>query len=412
MIKYKYFIFTFGVYLLILAACAEMAIAPPSPTPDMSRNKLGVHLLLSDGQHDWPVDIWPLHLEYARQAVGAGGYVIELIRLDDLDPARWQTFQDLCATLNLTPVIRLATTHDPGGGWRAPPMDDDGRYQTVAKQYANFIDHLEWSGPLYVIVGNEPNHGNEWGGRPAPAQYARFLVDVAEALHQTDPRVKVLNAGFDAYTPHTGDQPFIDGQFYMDSETFMDEMVAAEPDVFSHIDIWASHPYPLGPFIEGPWQQTYQVDWLNGVTNPAHQKPEAGINNRGINSYEWELWKLSTYGVEPMPVLITETGWRHAESVDPNSPDNGRPLPDNELMAQYLDLALQGNNGRYPDLPETGWTPWLSDERVMGVVFFAFNGHPSIWGHTNWLILEPDGAVLDTYAPFRVLADIGNGESY
>jgi hypothetical protein len=191
----------------------------------------------------------------------------------------------------------------------------------------------------------------------------------------------------------------------MDAESFMDGMVAAYPDVFSHLDAWASHAYPPGPFIEGPWRQSYGVEWLNDAGNPRHVEPPPGIYNRGVNGYEWELFKLATYSLPPLPVLITETGWRHAETTDPNSPDNGRPLPDAETVARYVDLALHGNKGRYPDLPETGWTPWLADERVIGVVFFALNGHPAFWGHTNWLKLDPQGQVLGVYAPFEVLVE-------
>jgi hypothetical protein len=308
------------------AAESNRLTTPPSASP---ANKLGVHLLLADGRHDWPQALWASHLEYARQAVGEGGFVVELVRLDDLEPGRWQQFMDLCAQLQLTPVLRLATTHDAQkGGWTAPPQDAGGRYHTVAAQYTQFVTTLKWPTEAhYVIVGNEPNHGGEWGGRPDPAAYARFLLDVADALHAADPQAKVLNAGFDAYTPHTGSLPFNDGQYYLDEESFLDQMVAAQPEVFTRLDAWASHAYPLGPFSEAPWQQRYQVDLINDARNPNHVAPPPGIYNRGVNGYEWELWKLSTYGLSPLPVLITETGWRHAESIDPTSPDNGRLYP-------------------------------------------------------------------------------------
>ncbi len=71
--------------------------------------------------------------------------------------------------------------------------------------------------------------------------------------------------------------PFNDGQFYIDEETFMDEMVAAYPKVFTRLDGWASHSYPKGPFTEGPWQQSYGVDWLNEAVNPDQIKPPSEI---------------------------------------------------------------------------------------------------------------------------------------
>ncbi len=102
--------------------------------------------------------------------------------------------------------------------------------------------------------------------------------------------------------------------------------------------------------------------------------------------------------------MITETGWRHAEASDPNATDSAPlPLPDAATVAAYLDLALRGNGGRYPLYPEDGWTPWLTDPRVVAVTPFALDGNPAEWGHTNWLVLDHDGTILGTYAPFEIL---------
>jgi hypothetical protein len=386
---------------------ATLTSSPPAATETPGPgNKLGVHLLFDDGRNAWPTGLWPAHLQYARWAVGEWGYVTELVRLDDLDPERWQYFLDLCGELQLTPILRMATTYDRvAGWWRAPQPDEEGTYSGVAARYADFVAALEWpTAEHYLIVGNEPNHGNEWSGRPDPAAYARFLIDVADALHAADPAARVLNAGLDPYTPHTGSLPFIDGMYYLDEESFLDQMYAAQPEVFVRLDAWASHSYPMGPLTEGPWRQSYQVDLINDAVNPNHVEPPAGVYNRGVNGYEWELFKLSTLGVPPLPVMITETGWRHAESVDPAATDNGRPLPPALRVAWYLDLALNGNGGRYPGFPEEGWQPWLSDDRVVAVTPFALNGSPGEWGHTNWLALDARGNVLYTYPAFDLLA--------
>ncbi|MBN1814210.1 MAG: hypothetical protein JXA14_20395 [Anaerolineae bacterium] len=389
--------------LSLVVACVGPCVTP-TPAPPSS-NKLGVHLLLDDGRNAWPMGVWPVHLEHARQAVGEWGYVTQLVRLDDLDPARWQVFVDLCAELHLTPILRLATMYDrEAGWWTAPPRDDDGTYRTVAARYAEFVAALRWPTSEHtVVVGNEPNHGNEWGGKPDPEAYARFLIDVADALHTADANVRVLNAGLDPYAPHTGSRPFADGMYYVDEETFLDQMHAAYPGVFDRLDAWASHAYPMGPMTEGPWVQTYQVDLINDAANPGHVAPPQGVYNRGVNGYEWELFKLSIYGVEPLPVMITETGWRHAESVDPEAADGGA-FPDAETVATYLDLALRGNGGRYPGLAEKGWQPWLDDPRVVAVIIFALDGLPAEWGHTNLLVLDAGGEVLGAYAPFDLLA--------
>lgn len=370
----------------LLICCVLTACADSVPAARFSSNKLGVHLLLDDGRFQWPVSEWQTHLDYARQAVGAGGTVTELVRLDDLDVAKWQQFMDLCATQELTPILRLATTFDrEAGWWNAPPLDADGRsYQTVAQEYASFVAALAWpSEPHFVIVGNEPNHGDEWGGRPDPAAYARFLLDTAVALKAADPQAFVLNAGLDPYTPHTGSQPFANGLWYMDSGTFLVEMVAAQPDVLDVLDGWASHPYPLGPFAAPPWEQIFQIDIINDAPAPDFPAPPDGIFNRGVNGYEWELWLLDWLGAPELPLFITETGWRHGEAAYPNA----------ALATDYLDLALRGNNGRFPQFPETGWTPWLTDERVVVVTPFALDGNPVEWSHTNWLEIDENGRI-------------------
>lgn len=351
---------------------------------------------------------WPEHMRYAAEMVGPGGYVTQLVQSDNLDPAKWQVFMDLCAQHGLIPVIRLATVFDEDARWwEPPPAGWDGRYRGIAQDYAKFVAALRWpSGEHFVIVGNEPNHGNEWGGVPDPAAYAAFLVDVARALHEADPQVRVLNAPLDTYAPHSGGLPMPDGMVYLDAGTFMDQMAAAQPEVWQYLDAWATHSYPAGPFIEPPWIQTYAVDYLNAASNPAHQDPPPGIPNRGINSYEWELWKLSTYGVEGLPVFLTETGWRHSEAVDPASPDNSRPLPDAETVAIYFDLSLNGNPGTYPQYPVEGWTPWLDDPRIVAITPFALDGDPAQWSHTNWLILDPAGDILGVYAPYTTLTEM------
>lgn len=371
---------------LLLVTLSLVACVPSLNFSQFGSNKLGVHLLLDDGRFQWPVSEWETHLVYARQAVGAGGTVTQLVRLDDLDVAKWQQFMDLCAAQELTPILRLATTFDrEAGWWLAPPLDSNGRaYQTVAQEYATFITALKWPGEHhFVIVGNEPNHGDEWSGRPDPAAYARFLQETAVALKAADPQVFVLNAGLDPYTPHTGSQPFTNGMWYIDSGTFLAEMVAAQPEVLAVLDGWVSHPYPLGPFAAPPWEQTYQIDLLNDAPASTFPTPPDGIFNRGVNGYEWELWLLDQLGAPELPVFITETGWRHGEAAYPSA----------ALATNYLDLALQGNNGRYPQYPETGWTAWLADERVVAVTPFALDGNPVEWSHTNWLDIDADGRI-------------------
>ena len=373
------------LYLCVALCLGACQPNKPPPTPIFSPNKQGIHLLLDDGRHQWDTTQWAEHLNQAQQLSGKDSYVVQLIRSDDLDIQKWQQFLDLSAQYQLVPIIRIATTFDQiNNWWVAPTADPNGRYHTTAQTYTTFFSQLDWqTTPHYFIIGNEPNHGNEWSGRPDPAAYARFLADMSRALHRQDPHAFILNAGFDNYTPHTGSSPFADGMWYIDTQSFLEGMITAEPDIFSHLDGWASHPYPQGPFIAPPWEQTYQVDRLNDAP-PPDNAPPTGIYNRGVNGYEWELWQLQQYGVLPLPVFITETGWRHTIS----------PYPAAETVSLYYDLAYHGNSdGRYPHLPQSGWTPWLDDPRVVAITPFAMAGNPQEWSHTNWLQITETGEI-------------------
>ncbi len=389
-------------FTLVIAAFEQAA---PQPVPDV--NKIGVHGLMDDGLHAWDDALWWNHISYAGQIVGTNGIIVQVIREDDLDATKWQYFIDSCLELDMLPVLRLATTVDRENGfWRSPSADADGRYHTFAARYADFVAALDWRGTTpQVIILNEPNNGIEWGGKPDAVAYARLFVDTAQALRAAVPDIHILNAALDLYAPNTGSQPFANGIFYVDANTFLDAMLAAEPTLLEQVDIWNSHSYPLGAFKQPPWEQQFHFDALNdAVLNIT--PPPAHIRNRGVNGYEWELWKLAQFGVQNLPVLITETGWRYRP--DDAVLNRDADYPDAATAAQYLDMALRGNPGRYPEYPRTGWTPWLFDERVMGVAIFALNGTPAEWGHSNLLIMNKEGAVVGTTPLFDMLVTLQN----
>jgi|GEM_PF-770520 len=393
-------------------ATASAPAGSPTALPSPGPRKYGIQLLLDDdGKYPdpihWSPTVWPQHLTYARKLVGAGGYAQELIRLDDLNVAKWQIFMAGCARENLVPIVRLASTYDHDLlQWNPPPTDADGRrYRTAAGQYRDFLAQLDWPTPTrYVIVGNEPNRGDEWGNQPDPAAYARFLADVGAALHEIG--VTVLGPSLDNYAPNSNGQ-IIAGYRFLDSQTFLDELAAADSAALQTIDVWSSHAYPLGPFIADPSKQVFQIDYAFGAKNPHHQTPPPGIYNRGINSYRWDLWKAGQYlgdRAATLPVMITETGWRHRGSQDPRAKDSVNADVPDDLLAAYVDLAFRGNDGRYPNLPSTGWTPWNADPRVLGAVLFALDGYPRDWGHTNWLDLDASGNVSGVTPAFKLMS--------
>jgi hypothetical protein len=251
------------------------------------------------------------------------------------------------------------------------------------------------------VVGNEPNRGDEWGGRPNPAEYAQYLLDVSSALHAAAPRqVLVLNAGLDQYAPHTRGEVLNGLEFY-DSAAFLDGMQAANPRVWEAIDIWASHAYPLGPFAQHPGARDFQIDDLASGGPETRTPPWPGLYNRGVNSYRWELYKLSSYGVtRQFKVFITETGWRHTNNQT-RSRDRVGAVIGGEQAAAYILLSFNGDGLSAPH--EHSWTPWTADADVGAAVLFALAGEPSRWGHTNLLELGHKGDVLGLKPQFAAL---------
>lgn len=388
---------------------AQLPSRPSDQATNRPITKLGIHLMLDDHEHHWPQALWKSHMEYARRLVGEWGYVVAVVRIEDLDEVpKWQYFLDLCRDLHLTPIIRFATFRDSANRWWSAPIRDNegGGYFTVAEQYRDFLDNLKWpTKQRYIIVGNEPNRGDEWGNQPNGEAYAHFLGDVSRRLRENDPNVVILNAALDLYAPNTNGRPFSDGYRYVDADTFLKQMSNWDKDIFRKIQVWNSHAYPLGPFRELPDQQLLRFDYLNGAVNARTMPWPNGIVNRGINSYTWELFRINELGGPSLPVMITETGWRHRESAVANSTDAANADVSAAQVADYFEMAFLGNQ-RWSQYPRSGWTPWQDDPRVMAVIPFTLNGAPKDWGHSNWLILDPEGKVQGVYPQYQRMMEL------
>src|SRR5687768_12054667 len=95
--------------LLILATLvAPSQAAPRPPAAPVQAGRLGVHMLLSEGYTPWPWRAWRDHLTLASQAVGPGGYVLQVLSDGNRDPARWQAFMAGARNNRLRPIVRLA----------------------------------------------------------------------------------------------------------------------------------------------------------------------------------------------------------------------------------------------------------------------------------------------------------------
>lgn len=378
--------------LLLVWAGLQPFHAPSPPLTPHTNFKMGVHLLVLGKHTHFPRDGWGEHLRYARQMTGENGWVVQLVYQNDLNPVKWQQFLEDCEQLQLRPVLRLATQETPDH-WAAPPQDKNGGYAGIADAWTTFFEQLALKNPIWVVVGNEPNNGGEWGGTANPTDYARYFVAVASRLKTLQKPIWIAPAALDLYLPHTNGLPFPGTQTtMMDAAAFWDGMFATEPHLMDLVDFWASHVYPLGAFHRPPQEQAFQVDRFQGAEQLPIIHPPYGIYNRGINSYRWEKWYLeNVIGVKIPPILITEFGYRHRESVQLDAVDSGGAEVDSRTAADYAVAAIFGNNHAW------GWIPPAHDPDVIGIVYFALAGAPKFWGHTNLLLVDEHGQVWGTY---------------
>jgi hypothetical protein len=162
---------------------------------------------------------------------GDWGYVTVLVMDEDRrDPARIQRVLDEAGRNRLIPIVRVGTSFDPARRvWRQPTPYDAHLWRVA-------LAGLRWPTRLrYLLVGNEPNLGHEWGGLVDPPGYARYL-DTWLHVFAHDGRYRIFNGALDASNDTLLPER-------MDMFEFMDGMRAAVPDVFERLHGWASSPY-------------------------------------------------------------------------------------------------------------------------------------------------------------------------
>ncbi|MFC1625677.1 hypothetical protein ACFL1Q_01410 [Patescibacteria group bacterium] len=218
-------------------------------------------------------------LEDAQRLVnssgGDWGYVTFVITEAERDHGRWQKVFNQMRKLHLIPIVRIASKAK-GDVWEKPQ-------EAEINNWIAFLNSLNWViKNRYVIISNEPNHAKEWGGKVDPEAYSSYLKEFSMKLKETSDDFFVLPAGLDASANN--------GKDTMDEALFLRKMLEANPDIFSYVDGWVSHSYP-------------NPDFSGNVTD----------RGKGtVTTYDWELSCLRSLGIDkPLPVFITETGWRH-----------------------------------------------------------------------------------------------------
>lgn len=241
------------------------AIIDPLSAPN---NKFGVHILFTT------------EISQAARLInsngGEWGYVTIPIQSYDRDLEKWQKFMDLARQNHVIPIIRIATEnyYFDTKFWRKPTEDD-------VMDFANFLNSLVW--PVknrYVIIFNEVNRGDEWGGSPNPQEYAEILNYAVTIFKSLNGDFFIISAGFDNASINIKEKS-------INQYDFMIQMNDAVPGIFGQIDGLGSHSYP----------------------NPAFSKPPWITTSTSISSFKFERDIALRLSNKKLPVFITETGW-------------------------------------------------------------------------------------------------------
>lgn len=281
----------FAFLFAAFAVTPAEAIVDPLSVPN---NKFGIHIIT-------PI---PQEASEAAELVntnGDWGYVTVIIQDNDRNKDKWQEFFNELRRRHLIPLVRIATRNE-GTAWKRPVEGDENGW-------ADFLNSLIWpTKNRYVIIFNEPNHANEWGGSVDAKNYAQTLDKYITALKTRSDDFFVLNGAVDVSAPQ--EMPN-----YQDAADYLKQMNEAVPGLFERLDGWSSHSYPNPNFSGSP-----------------------NDSGRGsIRTYLWEKQFLRSLGVKKdLPIFITETGWKHAEGLNR---DNSYPSAD--TTAKYFQTAFE-----------------------------------------------------------------------
>lgn len=306
------------------------AIEDPLRSPN---NKIGIHIL------------FPSELSDAAKLVntngGDWGYVTIPIQAGDKNLDKWQDFMNNASKLHIIPIIRLATEGDyfNTSVWRKPDYTD-------VLDFANFLNSLAWpTKNRYIIVFNEVNRGDEWGGTPSPTEYANILSYAVTAFKSKSSDFFVISAGMDNAAANSPTS--------IDEYSFFQGMNAGVPGIFNQIDGLDSHSYPNPGFSTPPWV----------------------ANSESIDSFHFEKSLAESLSSKQLPIFITETGWSRQN------------LPD-ATIASYFSTALS--------------TVW-QDQSIVAITPFLLKAGPPF---DKFSFTNTDGSENAMYQVFKNLPKI------
>ena len=321
----------FLLFTITYPLSTAYAIVDPQAVPN---NKFGIHIIQATPDESSP----------AAELVntnGDWGYITVLIEQKDKNKDKWQEFFNDLRRRHLIPIVRLAT--EPQGNlWKIPNPED-------ADSWADFLNSLNWpTKNRYLVVFNEPNHGQEWGGAVDAKSYANTLDKLISALKKRSEDFFIMNAGFDASAPQRLPN-------YQDEISFLQEMKQAVPDIFERLDGWVSHSYP----------------------NPEFSGSPDALGRGTVRTWFWELQQLRNLGVvKNLPVIISETGWKHSEGL------NFQPqYPSVDTLAGYYQKAY-----------EEAW----NSSRIIAVTPFLLSYQEPLFDHFSFKRPPNSGLFIQT----------------
>ncbi len=304
----------------------------------VSTSRFGIHTMVQDLCLESYIDF---QLDKALALAGEGAYVKQMFY--SLKPgtsgpkACWTYFVNGAYNRHLIPIVRLQGEYDGSKGyWVKPQADAGGGYATIAAAYRRVVEGLPRRPglPLYVEIWNEPELTVSWSNSPSAAEYGRFFVDVAKALHAIgDSRIRVLNG---ALTP--GNAAFA-------------EKLMRVSGFSAAFDLWAAHCYP--------YNHPPQYNLHSGTA----RYPEYAID-----SYRLELSVLARHGRSDAKVILTETGHGLGDNI---FSFEGYPAINETNRANYMVRAFRDFWSKWPELQaacphelvgpygDWGWMDWL-----------------------------------------------------
>lgn len=265
----------FVVFLILCIFSFEKSAYAIYDPLSLNNNKIGVHILFPDELND--------ATRLVNSSGGDWGYVTIPIQAYDKNLEKWQKFMDECKKLHIIPIIRLATNGDYFNTkvWEKPKMES-------VLDFANFLNSLEWpTKNRYVVIFNEVNRSDEWGGSSNPKEYAEILSYASTVFKSKNPDFFIISSGMDNASENVENESY--NQF-----TFFKLMDQAVPGVFNQIDGFASHSYPNPGFCQPPSIQT----------------------EKSITSFNFEIDFIKSLSSKNLPVFITETGWTQDRFTD------------------------------------------------------------------------------------------------